>query len=320
EMAVVNISLAFNWMSNAGLDPRRPGQDAASARNTVRNDGSIVRSILDLPGARDMVFVSAAGNDSRPSSAPDVEAQWASPLNWAALNAGGFNTPAPNVIVVEAIDREGRRADFSNLGGHISAPGVGILSTTTDGYGVMRGTSMAAPHVSALVAMLFSYNPELTAAEAVRLVVNTARPSPDRAAPHVDALEALLRSSNQALVDLADLNADGAVDEADYEILEQDWSLLQAGGASFTRDLNGDGIVNGLETAWPMIDLNGSGTASSDPQDRRLVLGRLMSDLDVLRNAWTDDALMFSEASGQTEEPSISDAGGDPENPMITGQ
>lgn len=44
----------------------------------------------------------------------------------------------------------------------VVAPGVGILSTYRDGaYAMMTGTSMAAPHVAGLVALVISARPNL---------------------------------------------------------------------------------------------------------------------------------------------------------------
>jgi hypothetical protein len=63
----------------------------------------------------------------------------------------------PEVISVGAVDRNNFRAYFSSTGPEldIMAPGWEILSTVEDaGYGVMSGTSMAAPHVSGAAAVL----------------------------------------------------------------------------------------------------------------------------------------------------------------------
>ncbi len=59
---------------------------------------------------------------------------------------------------------------------NIAAPGTGILSTVKgNDYGSLTGTSMAAPHVSGVLALEFAANPQLTATEAVNILYVTAR-------------------------------------------------------------------------------------------------------------------------------------------------
>ena len=62
----------------------------------------------------------------------------------------------PNAIAVSATNRDDRLASFSNYGDWIdlAAPGVGVLSTRPGGYDYSSGTSMAAPHVSALAGLI----------------------------------------------------------------------------------------------------------------------------------------------------------------------
>ncbi|MGC4070609.1 MAG: S8 family serine peptidase [Polyangiaceae bacterium] len=74
--------------------------------------------------------------------------------------------PLSNVIAVANVDPTGEVAPKSNYGEahvHIGAPGKGIYSTLAgNGYGYMDGTSMAAPHVVAVAALLWSKYPTLT--------------------------------------------------------------------------------------------------------------------------------------------------------------
>ncbi len=70
-----------------------------------------------------------------------------------------------SVIAVGATDQNNNIAAFSNRGTKIElvAPGVDIESTYPgNGYRVLSGTSMAAPHVTGVAALLWSIDPKLT--------------------------------------------------------------------------------------------------------------------------------------------------------------
>ena len=127
---VINASLGGSEISSALYD-------AISAANTAG-----------------VLLVAAAGNDGTNNDA--------APVYPASYNL-------PNIIAVAATDQNDRRVAFSNFGPasvHVAAPGVYILSTVptwwpdASGYGqldYMQGTSMAAPHVSGLAGLLWSY-------------------------------------------------------------------------------------------------------------------------------------------------------------------
>lgn len=93
-----------------------------------------------------------------------------------------FPANNPNVITVAAISENSTPAIFSNFGDcvDIAAPGVNINSTlpsdaySNNNYGLMDGTSMAAPFVTAAVAMMKTIYPDLTAKEIKEKIVQSA--------------------------------------------------------------------------------------------------------------------------------------------------
>jgi thermitase len=110
-------------------------------------------------------------------------AQQQQPVIVAAAGNAGIDAinfyPAsdPRVICVAATDITDARAIFSNWGSvvEVAAPGVNILSTVpisvySSGFMNMSGTSMAAPHVSAMVAIIRSRLSGLTQSEYLEIV------------------------------------------------------------------------------------------------------------------------------------------------------
>ena len=99
-----------------------------------------------------------------------------------ASSRASYPAAYDGVISVAAVDAQRRRANYSNTGGtiDIAAPGGdnsvdlngdgypdGVLSTDgisagDFGYTFLNGTSMAAPHVSGVIALMKSVNPDLS--------------------------------------------------------------------------------------------------------------------------------------------------------------
>lgn len=83
-----------------------------------------------------------------------------------------------DAIVVGAVDENDNRASFSNIGSSLDvvAPGVDIVSCVPGGgYKSYRGTSMAAPHVSAIAAMFTLMYPEKRPAEIEEMIQGCTR-------------------------------------------------------------------------------------------------------------------------------------------------
>ena len=97
------------------------------------------------------IFVAAAGNSG---------------LNNDATANYPSNYDFDNVVAVAATDNKDVLASFSNYGAttvDIAAPGVGILSTLPGNtYGTLSGTSMATPHVSGAISLIWDQNPTFT--------------------------------------------------------------------------------------------------------------------------------------------------------------
>jgi subtilisin family serine protease len=92
-------------------------------------------------------------------------------------------TRAQSVIVVSAVDRTFKTADFSNYGNFanltsnystVSAPGVSILNAVNNGnYATLDGTSMASPIVAGSIALLKSIDPNLRLEDVKSILQNS---------------------------------------------------------------------------------------------------------------------------------------------------
>jgi subtilisin family serine protease len=116
-------------------------------------DRGALRSATAAFAAAGTFFVAAAGN-SGPGCATVVDPP----------------SLYPDVLTVGAVNERGWTADFSSRGPapggaakpDLMAPGANVLSALPGGgYGEMSGTSMAAPHVAGVVALMWSAQPKL---------------------------------------------------------------------------------------------------------------------------------------------------------------
>jgi serine protease len=151
-----------------------------------------------------VINMSIGGEGSCPSSYQTAINEITATGTTIVVAAGNENNNASlytpgncnGVITVAATDRNGNRSFYSNYGSavEISAPGGdttnsstnGILSTVNSGtqgpvadaYAYYQGTSMATPHVSGIVSLLYSMNPSYTPSQILSILQNNATAFP----------------------------------------------------------------------------------------------------------------------------------------------
>lgn len=127
-------------------------------------------NVTDFPSSpmRGGVVICATGNDGR-------------------SDEKYYPSAYPQVISVSATNIKGERPRYANVGYwvNIAAPGgadpvadangPGVMSCVPGGYGSMSGTSMSAPHVSGIAALLVADNPGITATELREKIVTSGK-------------------------------------------------------------------------------------------------------------------------------------------------
>jgi hypothetical protein len=299
EKRVVNASLGYNW-SALGFEF---GKDQEEDENVKAHIFNSARSVQRLAAKYkdSILIVAAAGNDSDGLADPHW-AEFATPFGFAATHESPTYQKSSNILIVEALSRDGKRASFSNAGGHVAAPGVDIMSTlagVSDGYGLCSGTSQATPHVTALAAILFELDPKKSPAEIAEIIRSSAPAGSEGKTPRVDALAAVLKLSRDNIKYLVDLNGDGKVDGADLQIIKTHLLVLdeaRRNGTPIAIDLNGDGDINENEACWPLIDFVGAGRALYFEPPGQAAAAATRTDLELLEEGWTDTAKPFKTA------------------------
>ena len=159
--AVDNGAHIINMSFGKGYSPQKAAVDAA----------------VKYADSRGVLMVHAAGNDGEnvdqePSFPTPIYLDGGSPKHWIEVGASSWK------------GADSLAALFSNYGKSrvdVFAPGEDILSTMPGGeYERQSGTSMAAPVVSGLAALLMSHYPTLSAADVKRVILESATRYPDQ--------------------------------------------------------------------------------------------------------------------------------------------
>ena len=326
SIVVAHAVAALQWIYDHGHEQDPPIRVVNNSWGTARDydpEAVVNKLATALVEDRGMVVVFAAGNDGGDGS--------------AAATTEYLRSPTPGVIGVANYDhQEGTGRDRSLAAGSsrglstdpstwpdISAPGTGVVAPCSStgtcappvrggafeptplppGYTSRTGTSMAAPHIAGIVALVLQARPDLTPAQVEALLESTAHPFtaggpyvPDPAAPGsgatsfdkghglVDARAAVVSalgrhaeppvdSGARDIATISDVEGDvalGALDLISASLTEQDGRIVATWNVRDVQDVgvsyNGV-LAYGLAAAVPggtlLVDIVWNGTTTS---------------------------------------------------------
>jgi hypothetical protein len=192
---------------------------------------------------------------------------------WLVISAGNSgNDPGwledPKIINVSSTTSSDILSSFSSFGNFVdfSAPGSGIWTTRDGGtYGTVSGTSFSAPITSAVINLIFSVNPSLSASDAYTILADTAvdlgEPGRDDnfGNGRIDAYAAVLIASDSTPPIANDDSA--SVDEGTSVLID----LAINDTADDILDLGSISIVSGPNNG--LVQVNGDGTVNYTHDD-----------------------------------------------------
>ncbi len=250
---VSDILEAFQFAGQEGIRVVNASLGAVGALPVERN------VIASQPGT---LFVTAAGNSN---------------VNNDVLSAADYPCAydLANILCVGASTQSDTRASFSNYGAttvDVFAPGVGIVSTyknSNSSYASMQGTSMAAPHVAGIAALLLARNPRLTTTQLKDAIMDTVDPGSG-----LTSVTGGRVNANAALASvMPDLDGDGVEDDDDncssVPNADQDPGQSDVPGGlacedGVPDDYDGDGVVNAADACPYVSDPDGCPGTMSD--------------------------------------------------------
>ena len=169
------------------------GTHAAGTIAAVRGSYGIA-GITDNSYVKIMSLKALGGSDGTGSPDSVIEAIHYAEANGASICNLSMGTSSYNEALAQTMQNskmlfivacgnggfagKGYDTDYGAASVDIAAPGTYIVSTLPDNdYGFMSGTSMAAPMVTGVAAMLYSYRPELSLQDVKNILLNSSRKS-----------------------------------------------------------------------------------------------------------------------------------------------
>lgn len=246
-----DILAALQW----AVDPDGNPQTMDDVPDVICNSWGVSQQIIspcdqlffeaiDNVESMGVVCVFAAGNEGPNTMSIRNPADRATSPT-ASFSVGAVDANATDYPVPSFSSRGPSACDGLAKKPEIAAPGVSIRSAFKgQTYKLINGTSMAAPHVAAAVALLRQYNPELTPEQIKNALLTTAR---DIGTAGED------NSSGRGLIDL---------EAAVNSVIPADFPVVATGGVKVSA--GSDGVPALGEEVELVIPVSGSVVAADD--------------------------------------------------------
>ena len=265
--AISDIISGINWVTENADGPSVVNMSLGSGRSTAM-DNAIRNSI-----EKGISYVTSAGNTN--SNA-----------------CSGSPARVSEVITVGATTNNDNRASYSNYGScvDIFAPGTGITSAWFDGNestATLNGTSMAAPHVAGVAAILLQRNPSLQPADLFQRIINNSTKN----------IVHNSNSENNHLLYALNETYDGDGDESLYSQDSDDGDETEETTANSYPEVNSFEVQTRSQGQWNRADVNWS--VSSEDGNLDNVTIELINGSSVVANTTT--SVSGSSASGSDE-------------------
>ena len=269
---------------------------------------------LSLAGAGFSVAEQDAVNAARAAGVIVVAAAGNSAENASGYSPAGLS----GVVTVSAVGRDGQPAPYTNFGASvdIAAPGgnfsglygdTGVLSAigvedageVRSGYAHYQGTSMAAPHVAGVVALMKQLMPEMTPVQFDQLLADYA--VTDRPVKNSAFVGAGLLNAERAL-DAVTALAGGALPERLFFEGGRHLNLWRGASAEVELLATGDSVevtsINAM-TPWLSAELEGEGP-------KGLGVYRIAADLSGLVAGSHQGVIRFVASNGTSVDLRVS--------------
>ncbi len=184
-----------------------------------------------------------------------------------------IGAPNPFAGLVSSFSSYGQDVELE-FGPSVLAPGGFITSTyplAADGYAMLSGTSMAAPHVAGAVALLWEAEPELDPLEVRDRLQNTSEQVDWSAAPGIGLLEKVVRQGAGMIQIDQVVEADQHVTPGQLALGDEDTvtttvTVSNRGEEAVTYELGNAGTIGGALSTFTPTAL-GPGAVVDGPED-----------------------------------------------------